>query len=201
MNDEELKAQCERALNGMRRRASVYEELGLKLEPMSHSSLWRHATRLTHLLTDMFLVLTQPCRYGPTVDEWRHRSDKSVTVTRIIINEFCVRREPLPQGEIVDLVGRHASLSTTKNVLSDGVDLKLLQRVKGGYIPTALLIDEIFERALWKILQPPVIELCRFVVSFHDTRENNLRLLELEERKSLATDKEMTIHEKLYYEK
>lgn len=201
MNDEELKAQSERALKGMRRRANVYDDLGLKLEPMSHTNLWRHATRLTHLLTGMFLALTQPCRYGPTVDLWRHRSDKSVTVTRIIINEFCVRRKPLPQNEIVDLVGRHASLSTTKNVLSDGVDLKLLQRVKGGYIPTALLIDETFERALWKILQPAVVELCRFVVSFHDSRENNLRLLELEERKSLATDKEMTIQEKLYYEK
>lgn len=201
MNDEELKAQSQRALKGMRRRANVYDDLGLELEPMSHTNLWRHATRLTHLLTDMFLVLAAPCRYGPTVDEWRHRSDKSVTVTRIIINEFCVRRKPLPQGEIVDLVGRHASLSTTKNVLSDGVDLQLLQRVKGGYIPTELLIDETFERGLWKILQPQVVELCRFVVSFHDSRENNLRLLELEKRQALNIDKEMTIQEKLYYEK
>lgn len=201
MNDEELKAQSERALKGMRRRANVYDDLGLKLEPMSHTTLWRHATRLTHLLTDMVLTLTQPCRYGPTVDLWRNRSVKAIIVTRIILREFCVRREPLAQGEIVELVGRHASLSTTKNVLSDGVDLQLLKRVKGGYIPTALLIDETFERALWKILQPPVVELCRFVVSFHDSRENNLRLLQLEKRQALHTDKEMSIQEKLYYKK
>lgn len=201
MKDDELISHSRRALSGMQKRADVYEDLDILLEPMSHTNLWRHATRLTHLLTEVTLVLLTPIRFGETVNEWRHRSEKSNMVTRIIMREFCVRREPLSQSEVVQLVGARASISTTKNVLSDGVDLKLLQRVKGGYLPTSLMIDELFERGLWKILQPAVVEFCRFVVTFHDSRENNLRLLELEKRQALHTDKEMTIQEKLYYKK
>ena len=201
MNDEELRAQSQRALDGMRRSANVYEEFGLELEPMSHTNLWRHATRLVQLLTEATLVLVTPIPFGPTMNKWRHKSDKAYMVTRLIMSEFAKRREPLTQSQVVETVGLRASISTTKTVLSDGVDLGLLHRVKGGYIPTALMIDESFERGLCKILQPVVVEFCRFVVSFHDSRENNLRLLELEKRQALNTDKEMTIQEKLYYEK
>jgi hypothetical protein len=201
MNDEDLIAQGNRVKEGMRRRAAVYEEVGLKLEPMSHVNLWRHATRLTHLLTEATLVLVTPIRFGPTMNEWRHKSDKAAMVTRIIMREFATRREPLTQSRVVEMVGSRASVSTTKTVLNDGINLKLLRRVKGGYIPTELAIDESFERGLCKILQPSLVEFCRFVVSFHDSRENNLRLLDLEERKALHTDKEMTIQEKLYYER
>ena len=200
MDNKDLIAQAERTKDGMRRRSRVYRNNDLELEPMSHTNLWRHATRLIHLMAKMSLSITSPLELGPTVNEWRYRSEKSLITTRYIIDEFAVRRKPLGQTEIVQIMAGRAAESTVKNVLRDGFDLGLLKRVTGGYIPTALMIDECFERALHRILQAPVVEFCRFVVNFHDSRENNLRLLELEERQALATDKEFTMQEKLFYE-
>ena len=200
MDHNDLIDQAERAKAGMRRRSQVYRDNDIELEPMSHTNLWRHATRLIHLMATMSLTITKPLALGPTVNEWRYRSEKSLLTTRYIIDEFAVRRKPLGQTEFVQIMAGRASESNIKTVLRDGVELKLLQRVDGGYIPTALMIDECFERALHKILQAPVVEFCRFVVNFHDNRENNLRLLELEERQALATDKEFTMQEKLFYE-
>ncbi len=176
MDDSGLIAQAHRTKDGMRRRSRVYRDNGLELEPMSHTNLWRHATRLIHLMATMSLTITKPLSLGPNVNEWRYPARHYLHKFRLFIDEFAVRRKPLGQTEFVQIMAGRVSESTIKTVLRDGVELKLLQRVDGGYIPTALMIDELFERALHKILQAPVVEFCRFVVNFHDNRENNLRL-------------------------
>lgn len=199
MESEELIAQTNRASLGLQIRAKIYRKSGLELEPMSHKVLWRHATRFINLITTMTLTITRGMDdIGPQVNEWRYRSDKSLQVTRVIIHEFAKRRKPLGQTEFVQIMAGRASESTVKTVLRDGLDLALLKRIEGGYIPTPLLIDQLFERSLHLILQQPVVEFCRFVVNFHDSRENNLRLLELEERQPFTTDKNRTIQERIF---
>ena len=201
MNSDDFETARKVAVAGFQERMKIYEEAGLEIEPISHSFIWRHKVSLVRLLTGVSIFLNRPPgAVGPTVQKWRHISDKHREVTRFIIHHMQTAEGPLSQAELVRLCEEVASETSVKTVIREGKRLGLLKHVTGGYVFTDFCFIELFGRGLAKILNPTVVEFCRLVVRFWDQREENLKLQKLESQGLYKESSFLTIQEKLFEE-
>jgi|TARA_R100000458_G_scaffold51798_1_gene52892 hypothetical protein len=201
MNSDDFETARVAAVTGFQERMKIYEQAGLEIEPISHSFIWRHKVSLVRLLTGVSIFVNRPPGdAGPTVQKWRHQSDKHREVTRFIIHHMQTAEGPLSQAELVRLCEEVASETSVKTVIREGKRLGLLKHVTGGYVFTDLCFIELFGRGLARILNPTVVEFCRLVVRFWDQREENLKLQKLESQGLYKESSFVTIQEKLFEE-
>jgi len=152
-------------------RDDFYCRVNQRAETASNRYLWRHRFYAQALLTDMMVVLLGDAVSGPTVAQWRAASQKQGLVARHIIRDCYAKRGPTTVNIIWKALKPAVSQGSVKKCFSAGIDLKLLKRVTGGYIPTGLLVTEMQERLTEKLMHPDVQAFCRFAVMWADQRQ------------------------------
>ena len=152
-------------------RDDFYCRVNQRAETASNRYLWRHRFYAQALLTDMMVVLLGDAVSGPTVAQWRAASQKQASIARHIIRDCYQKRGPTPVNIIWQALKPAVSQGSVKKCFSAGVDLKLLKRVTGGYVPTTLLVREMQERLTEKLMDPDVQAFCRFATMWHDQRQ------------------------------
>ena len=151
-------------------RDDFYCRVNQRAETASNRYLWRHRFYAQALLTNAMFALLGAGISGPTVAQWRAPSQKQALIARQIIRDCYAKRGPTTVNIIWKALKPAASKGSVKKCFSAGVDLKLLKRVTGGYVPTALLVQEQQERLTEKLMDPDVQAFCRFAVMWADQR-------------------------------
>jgi|TARA_R100000458_G_C8132904_1_gene147195 hypothetical protein len=143
-----------------------------------------------------------PIDYGVEIDdairEWRETSTVGNVVTRNAI-VLAVTRDYFTTADVEVACGNLAKRTAIKKLLTTGVEMDLLKRDNDWrYRPTNKLIQISWWRTLVKLLDPNVVEFCRYVVMFDDMRLVAGRVGELEAA-STYRGKFKSVHEQLYY--
>jgi|GEM_PF-5956358 len=108
---------------------------------------------------------------GPTMAEWRESNKAAPYVSKEIIAQAMLTMAPVRLSQIEEGVDGMAGRSAVKSVLKTGVELGLLKRVNDGYSLTEECVSEVEERIIAGMLNDDVIEFCRYVVMFDETRK------------------------------
>ena len=147
---------------------------------------WRTRFLSIRLFTSMGLWLARnPIDYGvigidDCIREWRETSTVGNVVTRNAI-VLAVTRDYFTTADVEVACGASAKRTAIKKLLGEGVEIGLLERDSDWhYRATNKLILTSFWRTLVKLLDPQVVEFCRYVVMFDEMRLVAQRVGELE---------------------
>ncbi len=175
----------------LHRAKDIYDFMNKRFSVNQQIVLWRFRYRAIYLFSAMGLWITQHpdeivkgASYGQTIKQWRNSSKVGISLTRIILMTLSTQpRATLAELEV--LCAPYGKRTALKKLLKEGVALRLLRSTCEGYEPTELLIDEGFDRVIFKILNDDVIEFCEFVVMFKNMRENAHGVADLEKQNRL----------------
>jgi len=166
-----LTAEAEALRKRATRSKAAYDKIGEEREISSHRYLWRNRFYAQALLTDAMVVLVEDGVNGPTVAKWRGSSPKQGLIARYIIRDCYKKRGATTVNIIYNALECEISKTSIKTCFKSGMELGLLQRIAGGYIPTDLLINEMQFRFVEKTLHPDVQAYCRFAAMWADQRQ------------------------------
>ncbi len=189
---------AKKAVERMRRTKRIYDLLDAEHDITADRYLWRHRLYSQQLLTDAMVALLDETKSGPTIAVWREASLKHQIVTRQIISAMYNARGPVKIVEIIEEMDGTASESTIKSCFSHGVDLRLIKKVRGGFIPTELCIDELQDRLTEKLLDPAVQAFCRFAVMWVDQRQIALDAVAFKNDIDFTGKPQMTMMEQIF---
>ena len=163
----------------MVRNKKMYDDIGREFEVSADRYLNRHAFYAQELMSKAMIAIISPSVSGPNVQKWRDMSTSNATIARWITMAVYEFRGPVKLAVLLALAGdADAKETSIKKCLADGVRLKLLKRVRGGYLPTHLLVDELQDRMGEKMMNEDVQRFCRFVVMWGDQRKFALDAIE-----------------------
>lgn len=177
------------------RAKEIYDHMDKRFSVNPQIVLWRLRYRAIYLFSAMGLWITQHpdemvkgAFYGQTIKKWRNTSKVGGPLTRIIAMTLSTQ----PQATVAELevlCAPYGKRTALKKVLKQGVDLGLLRSTCEGYEATQLLIDEAFDRVIFKILDDDVIAFCELVVMYKNLRENAKNTGDLEKQNRLRIER------------
>ena len=204
-NLEQMKAHVAAMQKHLHRAKDIYDEKGERFSVNPQTFLWRTRYQGIYLFSMMGLWLQQHptnANYGATISKWREEFPKvGALVTRTIIALGAIQEEFMSQEiEVKCKELGAAGLSSVKEVIARGVDLGLLEARNGNtYALTPMCIREAFDRVVWKMLTPEIIEFCRYVTMFDDMRKLAKTVGEREQSGVLGTATHKTLNEEFYF--
>ena len=182
----------------------IYDFVGQRFSVNPQIQIWRLRYRAIYLFSSMGLWLSMSpdekmtgANYGTTIKKWRRSSKVGHEVTRVILKTLATQ-SVVTLAELEVLCAKHAKRTAIKAMLKSGTELGLLNNTCEGYRATQLCIDEAFDRCIFKLLDPDVIEFCEFVIMFKNLRENASVVAELERQNRLGKSRR-TLAEQIYY--
>lgn len=182
----------------------IYDFVGQRFSVNPQIQIWRLRYRAIYLFSSMGLWLSMSpdekmtgANYGTTIKKWRRSSKVGQEVTRVILKTLATQ-SVVTLAELEVLCAKHAKRTAIKAMLKSGTELGLLNNTCEGYRATQLCIDEAFDRCIFKLLDPDVIEFCEFVIMFKNLRENASVVAELERQNRLGKSRR-TLAEQIYY--
>lgn len=182
----------------------IYDFVGQRFSVNPQIQIWRLRYRAIYLFSSMGLWLSMSpdekmtgANYGTTIKKWRRSSKVGQEVTRVILKTLATQ-SVVTLAELEVLCAKHAKRTAIKAILKSGTELGLLNNTCEGYRATQLCIDEAFDRCIFKLLDPDVIEFCEFVIMFKNLRENASVVAELERQNRLGKSRR-TLAEQIYY--
>ena len=181
----------------------IYAPLGQRWSVNPFIFAWRTRFLSIRLFTNMGLWLARnPIDYGiemeDSIRKWRETSTVGNVVTRNAI-VLAVTRDHFTTADVEVACGNLAKRTAIKKLLTEGVKMDLLKRDNDWrYRPTNKLILTSFWRTMVKLLDPNVVEFCRYVVMFDDMRLVAGRVGELEAASTYRGNFK-SIHEQLFY--
>ena len=182
----------------------IYDFVGHPFSVNPQIQIWRLRYRAIYLFSSMGLWLSMSpdekmtgANYGTTIKKWRRSSKVGQEVTRVILKTLATQ-SVVTLAELEVLCAKHAKRTAIKAMLKSGTELGLLNNTCEGYRATQLCIDEAFDRCIFKLLDPDVIEFCEFVIMFKNLRENASVVAELERQNRLGKSRR-TLAEQIYY--
>lgn len=200
-----LQEHVSRMQNNMGRSKEIYNDMGARFSVNPQTFLWRTRYRSIYLFSMMGLWLQQhPANedYGATIKEWRAAFPAiGSVVTRNIIATGAMQ-EKFIAAEIEVACSRTSPVgsSSISDVIALGVDLKLLKRENGhAYSLTDLCIQEAFDRVLFKMLTPEIVEFCEFVVMFNTMRKQAETIGEMEKSGVLGAANFRSLNEEIFH--
>lgn len=200
-----LKEHVGRFQNNLKRSREIYNDMGARFSVNPQTFLWRTRYRSIYLFSMMGLWLQQhPCNegYGATIKKWRDAFPAiGSAVTRNILATGAMQ-EKFIAAEIEVACSRtnRVGSSSISDVISLGVDLKLLKRENGhAYSLTDLCIQEAFERVLFKMLTPEIVEFCEFVTMFNTMRKQAETIGEMEKSGVLGVANFSSLAEEIFH--
>lgn len=161
------------ALLSLRRSHMIYKRRKERWSVGPQTFIWRTRYEGIRLFAEMFEWISQPVPLGETIQEWSNEQKGAGQPISRACLALSVTQEKFSTAEvIVALKERDLAESTIKKGLSNGVKHGLLrQPKKGWYQPTDLFIAEAFERTLYRLLDPNVVEFCKYVLMVNSMRE------------------------------
>jgi len=184
---------------------AIYDYMDKRFSVNPQIVLWRLRYRAIYLFSAMGLWLSQHpdemvkgAFYGQTIKKWRNTSKVGGPLTRIIAMTLSTQPKATV-AELEVLCAPYGKRTALKKVLKEGVDLGLLRSTCEGYEATDLLIDEAFDRVIFKILDDDVIAFCEFVVMYKNLRENAKSVGDLEAQNRLSKGNRRSLSENIFY--
>lgn len=180
----------------------IYAPLGQRWAVNPFIFAWRTRFLSIRLFTSMGLWLQKnPIEYGVEIDDvlrrWRETSTVGNVVTRNAI-VLAVTRDYFTTADVEVACGALAKRTAIKKLLTEGVEMGLLERDSDWhYRATNKLILTSFWRTLVKLLDPQVVEFCRYVVMFDEMRLVAQRVGELEAASTYRGNFK-SVHEQLF---
>ena len=191
-----LRNHIKRMQSGLARSKGIYDARGVRWSVNPVVQLWRLRFRAIYLVSMAGLWLQKhpsdqiagQHELGDTIREWRN-SSASVggTVTRTILAKLC-QSSTVTLAELEVLCAGLAGRSAINTLLKTGVKMKLLTQSQGEYRATDLLMSEAYDRTLFKLLDPKIVEFAEFVVMFSTLRKNADLVGDLERDGNLDAD-------------
>ena len=175
----------------LHRAKDIYDFMNERFSVNQQVVLWRFRYRAIYLFSAMGLwinrhpdEIVKGTNYGQVIRELRNSSKVGTALTRVILMTLSTQpRATLAELEM--LCAPYGKRTALKKLLKEGIALGLLRSTCEGYEPTELLIDEAFDRVIFKILNDDVIKFCEFVVMFKNMRENAQAVANLEKQNRL----------------
>tara|TARA_A100000172_G_scaffold26952_1_gene15824 strand:+ start:261 stop:917 length:657 start_codon:yes stop_codon:yes gene_type:complete len=153
--------------------------------------IWKTRYRAIYLFSMVALWLSEhpvSPKYGATIKEWRRSNPKVGTVVTRNIVAIGAQQKTFTRAEIEVAVGNGAKATAIKTVIRTGVELGLIKQCSGSaYSLTQLCLDEAFDRCLFKLLTPQIIEFCEYVVMANNMRKISKQTSGLQETGKLGT--------------
>lgn len=189
-----LQDHVKRMQEGLARSKVIYETCGIRWSVNPIVQLWRLRFRAIYLFSMAGLWLSKhptesiaSANYGETIREWRDSSKVGATVTRHIIARLC-QASTVTLAELEVLCEGLAGRSAINKLLKTGVEMGLLTQHQGEYRTTHLLMSEAYDRTMFKLLDPEIVEFAEFVVMFNTLRKNATLVGDLERSGKLDAD-------------
>ncbi len=198
MNLSEHVAGMQKSVN---RRREIYKACNTRFSVNPFIFLWRSRYRAIYLFSMMGLWLQEhPAidTYGATIRKWRNSHSKvGFIITRSIIAAG-VQRKYFTRAEIEVAVGSAAKSTAVKAVIRTGVEYGLLIKSNGDrYSLTALCKEEAFDRVIFKLLTPVIIEFCEYVVMWNQMQKTAEHVGDLEKSGELGEGHYRSVNEEL----
>lgn len=200
MNLSEHVARMQKSIE---KRRKIYEICNARFSVNPFIFLWRTRYRAIYLFSMMGLWLQEHPRslaYGATIKKWRdtHKTVGGV-VTRNIIAAGA-QREYFTRAEIEVAVGIGAKSTAVKGVIRTGVEFGLLRKSDGDrYSLTTLCKEESFDRVIFKLLTPVIIEFCEYVVMWNQMQRTAEHVGNLEQSGNIGEGNYRSVSEELSY--
>ena len=204
-NAKELRTHVASMQEGMKHAQGIYDSRGERFSVNPQTFLWRTRFQGIYLFSMMGLWMQQhpeDINFCATVAKWRDEFPKvGALVTKTIIATGAIQQEFMTQEiEVKCKELGEAGLSSVKEVIARGVDLGLLRAHNGNtYALTSLCIQEAFDRMMWKMLTPEIIEFCRYVTMYDDMRKLAKQVGDREKSGVLGTVNFRSLNEEFYY--
>ena len=204
-NLQQMKAHVAAMQKHLNHAKGIYDNKGERFSVNPQTFLWRTRYQGIYLFSMMGLWLQQHptnAKYGATITKWRAEFPKvGALVTRTIIATGAIQEEFMSQEiEVSCKQLGAAGLSSVKEVIARGVDLGLLEARNGNtYALTQMCIREAFDRVMWKMMTPEIIEFCRYVTMFDDMRKIARTVGEREQSGVLGTYTHRSLNEEFYF--
>lgn len=203
-----LRSHIKRMQDGLARSKEIYDARGVRWSVNPVVQLWRLRFRAIYLFSMAGLWLQKhpsdqvadQHELGDIIREWRNSSASvGATVTRNILAKLC-QSSTVTLAELEVLCDGQAGRSAINKLLKTGVKMGLLTQHQGEYRATDLLMREAYDRVLFKLLDPEIVEFAEFVVMFSTLRENANIVGDLERSGKLDADEgiRQSIPEALY---
>jgi len=189
----------------LERAKEIYDYMGKRFSVNPQIVLWRMRYRAIYLFAAVGLWLSQHpdqmvkgANYGQTIKKWRNASKVGGPLTRVILMTLSTQpKATLAELEVI--CAPYGKRTALKKLLKEGVDLGLLRSTCEGYEATDLLIDEAFDRVIFKILDDDVVAFCEFVVMYKNLRENAKSVGDLETQNRLSRGQRRSLSENLFH--
>lgn len=190
-----LQDHVQRMQEGLARSREIYQKRGVRWSVNPVVQLWRLRFRAIYLFSMAGLWLQKhpsdsvaTAEYGETIRKWRRASKESgATVTRTILARLC-QSNTVTLAELEVLCHPLAARTAINRLLKTGIALGLLTQDQGEYRATDLLVYEAYDRTMFKLLDPEIVEFAKFVVMFSTLRENAEIVGDLERNGNLDVD-------------
>lgn len=192
-----------RMQKSIEKRRKIYEICNARFSVNPFIFLWRSRYRAIYLFSMMGLWLQEHPRslaYGATIKKWRdtHKTVGGV-VTRNIIAAGA-QREYFTRAEIEVAVGVGAKSTAVKTVIRTGVEFGLLKKSDGDrYSLTTLCKEESFDRVIFKLLTPVIIEFCEYVVMWNQMQKTAEHVGNLEQSGDIGEGNYRSLSEEMFY--
>lgn len=190
-----LRSHIKRMQGGLARSKAIYDARGVRWSVNPVVQLWRLRFRAIYLFSMAGLWLQKhPIEQSPTahhgeaIRQWRNTSAKvGSSVTRNILARLC-QSGSVTLAELEVLCRPLAKRSAINSLLKAGVEMGLLTQNQGEYQATDKLMLEAYDRTLFKLLDPEIVEFAEFVVMFNTLRKNAELVGDLEQSGKLGVD-------------
>ena len=192
-----------RMQKSIEKRRKIYEICNARFSVNPFIFLWRSRYRAIYLFSMMGLWLQEHPRslaYGATITKWR---DTHTTVGGVVTRNIVAagaQREYFTRAEIEVACGSAAKSTAVKAVIRTGVEYGLLIKSNGDrYSLTALCNEEAFDRVIFKILTPVIIEFCEYVVMWNQMQRTAEHVANLEQSGDIGAGNYRSVSEELSY--
>jgi hypothetical protein len=190
-----------RMQESVNRRREIYKACNARFSVNPFIFLWRSRYRAIYLFAMMGIWLQEHPRalgYGATIKKWRNaHTTVGAVVTRSIIAAG-TQRKYFTRAEIEVAVGSAAKSTAVKAVIRTGVEYGLLYKSDNDrYALTTLCKEESFDRVLFKMLTPVIIEFCEYVVMWNQMQKTAEHVGDLEKSGELGEGHYRSVNEEL----
>ena len=204
MKKETISQHTARMQKSLSKAKGMYEKLGQRFSVNPQTILWRSRFQGIYLFSMMGLWLQKhptDQMYGQTIKEWRLEfPNVGAVITRTILALGATQEKFITaEVEVACKDSSDVGLSSIKDVIARGVALKLIKPVNGhGYKLTDLCIEEAFDRVMWKMMTPEIVEFSKYVTTFANLRELTKDIGDLEQTGALGQANFRSLNEEMF---
>jgi len=194
-----------RMQSGLKHARKIYDSIGVRWSVTPQIFLWRLRYRAIYLFSMAGLWLSEHPKnpeFGGLIAEWR---DAHVNVGAVVTRNIIAVGVTVPffTRAMIEVRCHGMAKRTAINVvIKTGCELGLLEKpdeTKDEYRLTGTCIDQAFDRTIYKLLTPEILEFAEFVVMWHAMRKNAELVGTQEESKKLGYGEHKTLGEDIFY--